>query len=72
MAHRHVSMRNIMFGYGWNSQNHKNEGQTTTNWPFVSVAWFSDVQKQVFIQLKVNPNNPKLVELSIGMYCWEK
>ncbi len=41
----HVALRNIIFGFGYNSQNHKDEGQTTANYPVVSITYTSGVWK---------------------------
>ncbi len=70
-VHGHVSLRNIMFGYGWNSHTHKNEGQITVNYPDVSITCTCGVWKLDGIQWKVDAYHPKIAWESIGMYHWE-
>ncbi len=56
----------------WSTQSpQENEGQTTTNQPDVSTTCTSGVWKLDSSELKVDEINPKLVEGSMGMYCWE-
>ncbi len=56
----------------WSTQTpQENEGQTTANQPDVSITCTSGVWKLDSSELKVDEINPKLVEGSMGMYCWE-
>ncbi len=54
-----------------NTDTTKIEGQTTANQPDVSITCTSGVWKLDGSQLKVDEINPKLVEGSMGVYCWE-
>ncbi len=70
-VHGHVSLRNIMFGYGWNSHTHKNEGQITENYPNVSITCTCGVWKLDGIQRNIDAYHSKNAQGSIGMNHWE-
>ncbi len=71
MVHGHVSLRNIMFGYGQHRGNNKNEGENTANLPDVTTTCTSGVWKHDDSQWKVDTNHPNIVEWSMVIYHWE-